>query len=1148
MIESQHIKREDLLELLGSDTESEKTRAIGEHLHQCTSCRARLDELSARSEIWEKTPELLKDKPDTSIFERMPSLEQETSEHRLNNPANTSDHSYNFPIEGILDPPMHPEMIGRIGKYDIEREVGRGGMGIVFKAHDSELNRPLAIKVLAPHLACHGTARKRFAQEARAAAGVLHPNVIGVYDVNNEGKTPYFVMPYVAGSSLQKLIDEKGPLPEIEIVRVALQIAAGLVPAHSQGLVHRDIKPANILVEQNVNRVIITDFGLARAEDDASLTRTGWLTGTPNYMSPEQTRGERLDQRSDLFSLGSLIYFLATGRLPFRAESPLGVLTRIQNETPTPVRQVNNQISKTLSEVIEVLLRKDPESRFQSAGDLHELLERHLAYLHQPDISKPPQVLPSPSNARKRSWIVFGAIAASILLGSAASMLLDGWFDQGPEIAHKTNGEFDGSGNPSASSEFNSPAGILPYQQEDDEDEKDNNEDDEDEKDNNEEDGDEEDSNEDSEEYSLDQDDYEVISSGPSYRRFNEGQRLFNEAYKLYEEKKFDDAIAKFKEAAKYDRYQQKSIYNIGCIWALRGEYEKAFDFLNQSVDLHFADIDQFENDSDLDSLREDKRYEELIERVENLHQAYELIVKARSHCADEDYAEGEALCRQALQLDPENEKAAVNLGYALHMQGKLSEAIQWHQMAAASKSYAAIGNYNMCCVHSIRNETEKAFEYMEKALDAGLVRQLNKEYLEDDSDLDNIRDDERFKKVLEEVDDLHTRISGMHFHIHNGGIQFQQMVSSDLGDVEEISGEWKCRLVGEDVELTIMQSTEDDTWSWGYSSTFTSDDFSPPVTKHSKEFRLDREYGSLVFNGEFSGRKGEGEFHFEGKEKYQTWLDDRGIEEAPNAVLYRLFMSWQDEEEIVSNLIELQELDLDKETTSKLMIHGVGAELVKSYQKADLPVEKNLLFIVWRVGPSLIQAYNKADLDPHEHEIYINKRIQPKLLLKYKDAGFDLETHQTFLDWRVEPRFLESYQSAGLSLEEHKRFIQHRVPSKLLNKYIDAEFDIDKLERFICAQVDVDLIKDYQRADMLTDSYEYFIQCRVPAELVLNYQKAGFDPQDHKYFLQHQVPAKLLQAYESAGMDIQEHRKLIQRRMEPDAARRHLDQEKEKN
>ena len=322
-------------------------------------------------------------------------------------------------------------MLGRIGEYDIEREVGRGGMGIVFKAFDTELHRPLAVKVLAPWLAQNATARKRFAREAQAAAAVIHPNVISIYGVNASKKTPYLVMPFVAGPSLQRLIDEHGPLDEKDIVRIAMQVAAGLGAAHAQGLVLRDIKPANILVEPEVSRVLVTDFGLARAVDDASATHSGYFVGTPNYMSPEQASGKRIDGRSDLFSLGSVIYFLATGRMPFRAESPLCVLNRISHDEPTGIQRINNDISKTLSCIVVKLLEKNPDDRFQSAGEVHEVFEKYLAYLHQPDVSKPPAIpLRSRASEKRsshaRSWL-YSVAGLGLVLTILAFSVSRGW-------------------------------------------------------------------------------------------------------------------------------------------------------------------------------------------------------------------------------------------------------------------------------------------------------------------------------------------------------------------------------------------------------------------------------------------------------------------------------------------------------------------------------------------------------------------------------------------------------------------------------------------------------------------------------------------------------------------------------------------------
>ncbi len=161
------------------------------------------------------------------------------------------------------------------------------------------------MKVLAPQLAVSAAARKRFAREAQATAAILHPNVMPILTVHSSGKLPFIVMPYVACESLQQRLDRVGSLELIDILRIGMQTANGLAAAHAQGLVHRDVKPANILLEISVEKVMLTDFGLARAIDDASITRTGIIAGTPLYMSPEQARGEPVDARSDLFSLGT---------------------------------------------------------------------------------------------------------------------------------------------------------------------------------------------------------------------------------------------------------------------------------------------------------------------------------------------------------------------------------------------------------------------------------------------------------------------------------------------------------------------------------------------------------------------------------------------------------------------------------------------------------------------------------------------------------------------------------------------------------------------------------------------------------------------------------------------------------------------------
>jgi serine/threonine protein kinase len=323
----------------------------------------------------------------------------------------------------FLEPSSSSDSLGRLGEIDILGVIGRGGMGIVLKGNQAELKRLVAVKVLAPHLAVSGAARKRFAREAQAAAAILHPNVMPILTVHSSGKIPFLVMPYLACESLQERINREGPLELLDILRIGMQAAQGLAAAHAQGLVHRDVKPANILLEKGIDRVMLTDFGLARAIDDASITRTGFIAGTPLYMSPEQARGEALDARSDLFSLGSVLYTMATGRGPFRAESTYGILRRITDDVPRPIRELNPQMPVWLVEIVDKLLSKDPSVRFASAHQVASLMERCLAHVQEPanvplpDYFKRPPTLSVMRPARRLAvYVVAVSLAIGLLL------------------------------------------------------------------------------------------------------------------------------------------------------------------------------------------------------------------------------------------------------------------------------------------------------------------------------------------------------------------------------------------------------------------------------------------------------------------------------------------------------------------------------------------------------------------------------------------------------------------------------------------------------------------------------------------------------------------------------------------------------------
>jgi serine/threonine protein kinase/WD40 repeat protein len=268
----------------------------------------------------------------------------------------------------------NPNSVGTLGHYEILQLLGQGAFGLVFKAFDERLHRSVAIKVLNPQLAATSPPRKRFLREARSAAAVKHENVVQVYAVE-ENPLPYLVMEFVDGQTLKDRMDGTGPLELAEVLHLGRQMAAGLAAAHEKGLIHRDIKPANILIESgSEQKVKITDFGLARAADDASMTRSGVISGTPMFMAPEQAQGLPLDHRADLFSLGSVLYQMASGRPPFRAPTTIAVLRRVAEEDPRPIREILPAVPDWLCAIVAKLHAKRPEDRFQSAREVADLL------------------------------------------------------------------------------------------------------------------------------------------------------------------------------------------------------------------------------------------------------------------------------------------------------------------------------------------------------------------------------------------------------------------------------------------------------------------------------------------------------------------------------------------------------------------------------------------------------------------------------------------------------------------------------------------------------------------------------------------------------------------------------------------------------
>lgn len=280
----------------------------------------------------------------------------------------------------FLEPSTTPGSLGRLLHYEVQDVIGRGGCGIVLKAFDAKLHRIVAIKIMTPQLAATSPARKRFLREARATAAIRHENVVSIYAVE-EKPLPFLVMEYIDGMTLQDKITQTGPLELPAVLSIGQQIALGLEVAHEKGLVHRDIKPANILLERGSDRVKITDFGLARSADDASLTHSGAISGTPLYMSPEQAQGLKIDHRSDLFSLGSVLYAMCTGRPPFRAATAVAVLKRVVEEQPRPILEIIPETPEWLVSIIATLHSKEPTERFSAAHQVVEALEDRPAEL-----------------------------------------------------------------------------------------------------------------------------------------------------------------------------------------------------------------------------------------------------------------------------------------------------------------------------------------------------------------------------------------------------------------------------------------------------------------------------------------------------------------------------------------------------------------------------------------------------------------------------------------------------------------------------------------------------------------------------------------------------------------------------------------------
>jgi serine/threonine protein kinase len=390
--------------------------------------------------------------PDPLSLHRAPTVDFQKG---ATSPSCDGTKVYDPGLTQFLAPALADDELGRLGKYRILSVIGRGGMGVVYKAEDSLLRRVVALKAILPTLGTNVEVHKRFLREARAMAAVEHEHIVRLYEVNEDRGVPYIAMELLVGESLAARLSRHGPVPLSEAIHIGREIAEGLAAAHARGLIHRDIKPANIFLQGSRNerreargdrakgsplglrlsslvpRVKILDFGLTRAaEEDTRLTQSGDVLGTPAYMSPEQSRGEIVDFRSDLFSLGVVLYRMCTDSEPFAGPDGISTMMAIATEAPTPPQVRNLDVPADLSNLIMQLLEKDPAKRCGSAQEVADALAQIERGEAAPVITKP--VVPAAAVStvtppqRKDSKQIYWVIIAAVVVacGCVASALL----------------------------------------------------------------------------------------------------------------------------------------------------------------------------------------------------------------------------------------------------------------------------------------------------------------------------------------------------------------------------------------------------------------------------------------------------------------------------------------------------------------------------------------------------------------------------------------------------------------------------------------------------------------------------------------------------------------------------------------------------
>jgi serine/threonine protein kinase len=363
---------------------------------------------------------------------KRPSGEHGAAPAVLPSNASTSSRPSSLVEFSFLTPPQEPDEMGRLGPYRILSLLGSGSMGIVFRAEDSRLKRSVALKVMRPNYATKEEYRVRFLREAQATAKLDHAHVVPIYGAEEFAGIPYIAMKLLEGESLEERLKARGAwLPLPEVLRIGEEVADALAAAHARELIHRDVKPTNIWLETDGDRVKLIDFGLARIlDDDLRLTGTGYVVGTPSYMAPEQANGDEVDHRSDLFSLGCVLYRASTGLQPFPGQFAVDVVAAVRTLDPKPPRGIDPSLPPSFSDLVMALLSKDPARRPQSAQEVRDALKAirggssgaAARPRSDPAISKsrlsPAKTVAAPAGRRLNLWTTLLLAAAFVAFGA----------------------------------------------------------------------------------------------------------------------------------------------------------------------------------------------------------------------------------------------------------------------------------------------------------------------------------------------------------------------------------------------------------------------------------------------------------------------------------------------------------------------------------------------------------------------------------------------------------------------------------------------------------------------------------------------------------------------------------------------------------